>query len=113
MLPKSSKHANNFVSLVVIAWATLFCSPAIGLAQSEYSLRSPDQRIEVKIHARDRLTYDVLLKGVPILQNSTLSMKIGGITIGVQPKVRRARPSTVNQEIVSAVPQKSVRLREN
>jgi len=91
----------------------LFCSPEIGLAQSDYSLRSPDQRIEVKIHTADRLTYDVLLKGVTLLQNSTLSMKIRGITIGVQPKVKAARQSTVDQEIVSAVPQKSVRIREH
>jgi len=99
--------------LTLVLWVTLFCSPEIGLAQSDYSLRSPDQRIEVKIHTADRLTYDVLLKGVTLLQNSTLSMKIRGITIGVQPKVKAARQSTVDQEIVSAVPQKSVRIREH
>jgi alpha-glucosidase len=91
----------------------MFCSPELGMAQSDYSLRSPDQRIEVRIHAADRLTYDVLLKGALILQNSTLSMNINGIMIGVRPKVRAARQSTVDQEIVSAVPQKSVRVREN
>ena len=83
------------------------------MAQSDYSLRSPDQRIEVKIRVADRLTYDVLLKGAPILQNSTLSMKIDRHTLGVRPKVRKVRQDTVNQVIVSAVPQKSVRIREN
>ncbi|HEU4431772.1 MAG TPA: glycoside hydrolase family 97 protein [Pyrinomonadaceae bacterium] len=91
----------------------MFCSPEIGMAQSDYSLLSPDRRIEVKIHTADRLTYDVLLKGAPVLQNSSLSMTINGITIGVRPKVRAARQSTVDQEIVSAVPQKSVRIREH
>lgn len=83
------------------------------MAQSDHSLRSPDQRIEVKIRVADRLTYDVLVKGAPVLQNSTLSMKIDRTTLGVRPKIRAARPRAVNQEIISAVPQKSVRIREN
>ena len=83
------------------------------MAQSDYSLRSPDQRIEVRIRVADRLTYDVLVKGAAILQNSTLSMKIDRTTLGSRPKVRAAQPRAVNQEIISAVPQKSVRIREN
>ena len=116
-MPSKTKRTNNFaksaVSLMVIAWAAMFCSPEIGMAQSDYSLLSPDRRIEVKIHMADRLTYDVLLNGAAILQNSSLSMNIHGITIGVRPKVKAAKQSTVDQEIVSAVPQKSVRIREH
>lgn len=98
---------------MVVLWVTMFCSPEIGMAQSDYSLRSPDQRIEVRIRVADRLTYDVLVKGAAILQNSTLSMKIDRTTLGSRPKVRAAQPRAVNQEIISAVPQKSVRIREN
>jgi alpha-glucosidase len=101
------------ICLVLFLWATMFCSPETALAQSDYSLRSPDQRIEVKIRVSDRLAYDVLLKGAAILQNSTLSMKIGGTTLGVGPKVKAAVPRAVDQEIVSAVPLKAVRIREN
>src|SRR5262245_10225660 len=86
MPPKSRKRATIFgksaVSLVFVLWVTMFCSPDVGLAQSDYSVRSPDQRIELRIRTSDRLTYDVLFKGAAILQNSTLSMKIHGITIG-------------------------------
>jgi alpha-glucosidase len=110
---KRTKPVSNFVSFVIIVSVTLFCSAEIGMAQSDYSLRSPNQRIEVRIHTAERLTYDVLLNGAPILQHSSLSMNIQGITIGVRPKVKAARQSSVDQEIVSAVPQKSARVREH
>ena len=103
----------GFVSSVIFVCVTLFCWPKFAMAQSDYSLRSPDQRIEVKIHTVDRLAYDVLLNGAPVLQNCSLSMNINKITIGVRPKVIRARQSTVGQEIVSPVPQKSARIREH
>src|SRR5262245_45029100 len=50
----------------------LLCLGESARAQSSYSLRSPDQKIEVRIRAADRLSYDVLLNGAPLLQNSTL-----------------------------------------
>ena len=35
------------------------------------------------------------------------------MTLGVQPKIKTTKPRAVNQEIVSPVPQKSSRIREN
>ena len=104
---------NPLICLFLFFSATMFCSSEIGMAQTDYSLRSPDQRIEVKIRAADRITYDVLLKGAAILQNSTLSMKIDGTTLGERPRVKAAVPRAVDREIVSPVPVKAVRIREN
>lgn len=83
------------------------------MAQSNYSLRSPDQRIEVRVRAADRLSYDVLLNGSLLLQNSTLSMKINNANLGAQPRVRANQQRSENKEIVSPVPQKSIRIREH
>ena len=83
------------------------------LAQSNYSLRSPDQRIEVRVRAADRLGYDVLLNGNLLLQNSTLSMSINGTNLGTRPIVRATKQRTENKEIISPVPQKSARIREH
>jgi alpha-glucosidase len=82
------------------------------MAQSSYSLRSPDQRIEVRIRAADRLTYDVLLNGTLLLQNSILSININNANLGTQPRVRTTKQRSQNTEIISPVPQKSVRIRE-
>lgn len=91
----------------------VFCSAQGVFAQPDYSLRSPDQNIELRIRAADDLTYDVLFKNVLLLQNSSLSLRVDRATLGVQPKVKAATRYTVNQEVVSPVPQKSVRIREH
>ena len=83
------------------------------LAQSTYTLFSPDHRLEVRIHATDRLSYDVLINGNPLLQNSTLSININHVNLGAQPKVRATKQRSENKEIVCPVPQKSVHIREH
>ncbi|HKR15084.1 MAG TPA: glycoside hydrolase family 97 catalytic domain-containing protein, partial [Pyrinomonadaceae bacterium] len=91
----------------------MFCLVEAAVAQSSYSLRSPDQRIEVRIRAADLLSYDVLLNGSLLLQNSTLSININHRNLGAQPRVRAAKERSENREIISPVPQKSVRIREH
>jgi alpha-glucosidase len=100
------------VAQIIFSLAIL-CSGESAIAQSNYSLRSPDQRIEVRIRAADRLTYDVLLNGNPLLQNSTLSININHVNLGAQPRVRATKQRSENKEIISPVPQKSVRIREH
>jgi alpha-glucosidase len=94
----------------------VFCVATFSLSamgQSNFSLRSPDQRIEVRIQTAGRLRYDVLLNGVLLLQNSTLSMSIDHINFGTRPIVKSSKQRSENKEIVSPVPQKSVRIREH
>jgi len=98
---------------VLVFFLSIFCSTENVMAQSNYSLRSPDQKIEVRIRAADRVSYDVLLNGAPLLQNSTLSMNINRTDLGAQPKVRDTKQRSENREIVSPVPQKSARIREH
>ena len=106
-----------------LRWFTRYVSPAFLLstlclvqsatAQSDYTLRSPDQRIQVRVRAADRLSYDILLNGAPLLQNSTLSMNINHVNLGAQPRVRATKQRAENKEIISPVPQKSARIREH
>jgi len=81
--------------------------------ESNYSLRSPDQRIEMRIRAADRINYDVLLNGNLLLQNSTLSININHVNLGARPRVRATKQRSEDKEIVCPVPQKSARIREH
>lgn len=111
---KSAGAITEKVGFLVIAfWLLPFFFGQIATAQSNYSLRSPDQKIEVRVRAADRLSYDVLINGSPLLQNSTLSMTINQANLGAQPRVRAKSQRTENREIISPVPQKSVRIREH
>jgi len=83
------------------------------LAQSNYSLHSPDQRIEVRIRLADRIRYDVLLNGIRLLQDSTLSVKTSSTTLGFNPRVKDAKQRSVDQWIEPVIRQKFAKLREN
>jgi alpha-glucosidase len=82
-------------------------------AQSNYSLRSPDRKIEVKIRAGDRLRYDVLFDGKALLQDSTLSINIDQKTLGLEPKIKAAKERNYDQMLEPPVRQKFARIREN
>jgi alpha-glucosidase len=105
----SLKITIHFV--VFVFW--LLCLVGSAAGQSNYSLRSPDQRIEVRIRTAERLSYDVLLNDSLLLQHSTVSININNTRLGVQPKVRAAKQRSENREIISPVPQKSARIREH
>src|SRR4030095_9792958 len=46
-------------------------------------------------------------------ENSTLSMNVNHANLGAQPRVRATKQRSENKEIISPVPQKSVRIREH
>jgi alpha-glucosidase len=81
-------------------------------AQQQYSLRSPDARIEVRITAGDQLAYDVLVADVVVVTGATLSLTIDGQVLGKNPKVTAATPREHDGWVEPAVRQKQAKLRE-
>src|SRR5262245_41012829 len=92
---------------------SVFACTVPTVAQSNYDLRSPDQRIEIRIRLADRIRYDVLLKGRPLLQDSALSLKVEAATLGLGPKIKATKNRSVDSWIEPTVRQKSAKLREN
>ena len=82
-------------------------------AQSSYSLLSPNKQIEVKIRTGDRIQYDVLLKGTPLVQKATFSIDIDHTTLGLQPRVKSAKPRSYDGTLEPPVKQKFAKIREN
>src|SRR6202171_603156 len=98
---------------VLLVGAVALCFAGRAVADSNYSLRSPDKRIEVRIHAADRIKYDVLLNGKPLLQDSTLSMKVEQNNLGANPKVLSTKERSTNQVLEPVIRQKFAKIREN
>jgi alpha-glucosidase len=87
---------------------------SLSVAQTPvHSLHSPDRRIEVRVVAVDRLRYDVVLRGRPLLQGATLALDVDGTTLGLAPRVRSAKTRRVDQVVEPPVRQKAARLREH
>ncbi len=94
----------------------LFASLAINApasAQSSYSLRSPDKRIEIRIRTVPQLRYDVLLKGRALMQDCTLSLDVDHTTLGINPKVISAKETTHDQILEPPIRQKFAKIRDN
>jgi len=82
-------------------------------AQSSYNLRSPDSRIEVRIRTAGQLRYDVLLRGVVLLENSTLSLDVEHKKLGVEPKIMGAQQRSYDQVVEPVVRQKFAKIRDH
>ena len=91
----------------------LFMGAAItGVAQSSYDLRSPDNRIELRVRTADRVHYDVLLNGRALLENCTLSLDVEHKKLGIAPKVLDAKQRSNDQIIRPTIRQKFAQLRD-
>ena len=82
-------------------------------AQSNYTLLSPDGRIEVKIRAADRIRYDVSYKGQPVLHDAQISMDIEHKTLGANPKVLQTKQRSEDKVLEPVVRQKFAKIHEN
>jgi alpha-glucosidase len=83
------------------------------VAQSSYDLRSPDGRIELRIRTAGHLSYDLVLKGAAILENSTMSLDVEHEKLGVQPKVVDAKTRTSDEMVTPVVRQKFAKVRDH
>ena len=81
-------------------------------AQSSYDLKSPDTRIEIRVHTSGQLRYDVLLRGNALLENSTLSLDVEHKKLGLQPKVNSAKQRSNDQVVEPVVRQKFAKIRD-
>jgi alpha-glucosidase len=97
-------------SVLVGAASLLLASPARRAPIPP--LVSPNGRIEVRVRAAERLSFDVLQSGRPLLSDSTLSLHIDGTTLGSKPRLRAARTQRVDRVVEPPVRQKAKTLRE-
>ena len=65
--------------------AAMLTIAASASAQSSFDLRSPDNRVEIRIRTVPVVRYDVLLKGRALLQDCTLSLDVDHKALGVDP----------------------------
>jgi alpha-glucosidase len=95
----------------IAAFVMLWFAPNT-FAQTNYSLQSPNRKIEIRITSTNRISYSVSLNEKTLLRDSTLSLTIDQQTLGLDPKVKDTKRRAVDQEIAVPVPRQSSRLRE-
>src|SRR5690348_4636196 len=103
---------SSFLGRMLCVVVICSVSAAGASAQSSYDLRSPDNRIELRIRTADRVHYDVLLNGRALLENCTLSLDVEHKKLGIAPKVLDAKQRSNDQIIHPPVRQKFAQLRD-
>src|SRR6266446_1621981 len=82
-------------------------------AQLSYDLRSPNNRVELRIRTASGIRYDVLLGGRAILQDCTLSLDVDHKKLGAEGKVLKHKESSQDRVLEPVVRQKFAKIREN
>ena len=101
----------NFAGWILIGASMFFTLQAT--AKSSYDLRSPDNRIEVRIRTLDQIRYDMILNGAAVLENSTISLDVDHKKLGVDPKVIDTKKNSHDQMVEPVVRQKFARIRDH
>ena len=104
---------NTLWSKSLLMMAAVFVMGLPANAQAGYDLRSPDKRIEVKIHTAQGIRYDVALNGRGILQDCSLSMDVDHKVLGREVKVIGSKERHEDQMLEPVVRQKFAKIRDN
>ncbi len=87
--------------LTMILLLMLFVS---GVSAKDYAVSSPSGKVAVKVTVNEQVSYAVLLNGKEIVAPSPISMEISDGTVwGTQAKVKKAKTTSVSQELRPAV----------
>ena len=96
---------------VALVWSALMWSTSMS-AQTSYDLRSPDNRIELRVRTAGLVSYDVVLNGRALLEGSTLSLDVDHKKLAVNPKVAGAKKRLNDETIEPVVRQKFAKIRD-
>ena len=87
--------------LTMILLLMLFVS---GVSAKDYAVSSPSGKVAVKVTVNEQVSYAVLLNGKEIVAPSPISMEISDGTVwGTNAKVKKAKTTSVSQELRPAV----------
>src|SRR5262245_31431953 len=81
-------------------------------AESSYTLRSPDGRIELRVETPERLRYSVRFGDQLLVERATLSLDVDRSVLGVAPKVRAAKTARVDRVLDVPVPRRAAKIAE-
>lgn len=106
-----SKAGSKAIKSVVLLLAAVFFGSSAA-ADTNYSLKSPDNRIEIQIRVAKKISYDVLLNNKVLLKDSSLAINVDGKTLGENPQVKSTKKDSVDKILEPVVHQKFAKIRE-
>jgi alpha-glucosidase len=99
--------------LVLISALVFHVAGASASADTSHELYSPDNKIHVTVRVGERISYDVLVDGRPVLQAATISLDADRNMLGINAKVDAFKTDTVRRLVQPVVKQKSANIQEH
>lgn len=96
-------RANQQFGLVVTL-VLIFFSCSSFAKNSHQELKSPDGKVKVDINLSDKIYYSVSLNDQLLLENSYLQLQLKDENLGENPKLIRAKVSSINEAIQREIP---------
>ena len=90
----------------------LLCSVAIAAPKS-YTLSSPDASLRIEVKVADGISYSVYSGENLILKDCSLSLQLADETLGIAPKVKKAKTSTIDETVKREVAIKNAEVRNH
>lgn len=95
------KQFNINIRKTIAVFSLLFISLSL-FSQKHFSLKSPDENLEIKIEVGHKITYSLIHQGDVVLQPSTIGMEIeDGKYFGINGKVIKEKRDRIDQTISS------------
>lgn len=95
------KQLKTYMKKIAIVLFSLFTVLPL-VSQRNFTLKSPDEHLEIKIDVGQNITYTLIHQGDVILSPSTIAMEIEeGKDFGINSRVAKERRNHVNQTIPS------------
>ena len=91
----------------------LFIAISLSSFAKDYSIKSPDGKIQVTVSVGTQINWSATVDNHPIFTNNTLSVDLGTSVLGDQPKVVSAKTTTVNEVVKTVVAVKSKTIGNN
>ncbi len=83
------------------------------LIAKDYSVKSPSERLTVKVSVDEDVRYSVFLGDKEIIAASPISLTLENEVLGKNTKVRRYKTISVNEEIIPVVARKNAKIQDN
>lgn len=89
---------------LVITLVLIFFSCSSFAKSNRQELKSPDGKVKVDINLSDKIYYSVSLNDQLLLENSYLQLQLKDENLGENPKLIRAKKSSINEAIQREIP---------
>jgi alpha-glucosidase len=97
----------------VCMFMSLLLAGSLTAGNKNFTIQSPDSRIQVKVEVGEKITYSVLYNGKELVSPSPVSLTVNGKTLGWNARVKKDKVVAVDEMVTPVVKTKCASIRNH